>query len=129
MCERCEEEEQRNEVLDSFKNGSQQNACSLQKKDVKLQEPSKDEQFKDAWYQAIAKMSNQLKECILSSISYTEKMKNLYDELLRFDMTTDKKDIVKLLTMIKAYANMAQVNDSVIRSTTEILIEKTVGNH
>lgn len=128
MCERCEEEEQRREVLDSFKNGPQQNACSLQKKDDKLQELSKNEQFK-AWYQAIAKMSNQLKECILSSISYTEKMKNLYDELLRFDMTTDKKEIIKLLTMIKAYANMAQVNDSVIRSTTEILLEKTVGNH
>lgn len=127
MCERCEEEEQRRKVLDSF-TGPQQNACFLQKKDAKLQELMKDEQF-NAWYQAIAKMSNQLKECILSSISYTEKMKNLYDELIRLDMMTDKKEIVNLITMIKAYANMAQVNDSVIKSTTEILIEKTVGNH
>jgi hypothetical protein len=128
MCERCEEEEQRKKIFDSFKNGPQQNACSLQKKDAKLQELMKDEQF-NAWYQTIAKMSNQLKECILSSISYTEKMKNLYDELIRLDMMTDKKEIINLLTMIKAYANMAQVNDSVIRSTTEILLEKTVGNH
>jgi len=127
MCERCEEEERRDGILKSFEDNKQL-SCSVEKPtDTKVDEKFlADEDYKH-WYKSIATMSKQLKDCILSALSFSEKMKQLYDQLHNYDLKKDKGEIVKLMRMIEDYASMSKVNDAVIEQTTMIILEKTVG--
>jgi hypothetical protein len=72
-------------------------------------------------------MSKQLKDCILSALSFSEKLQKLYDQLHYYDLKKDKIEISKLIRTIEDYAQMAKVNDSVIEKTAEMIREKTVG--
>lgn len=127
MCERCEEEERRDGILKSFEDNKQL-SCSVEKPtDIKPDEKTfADEEYKK-WYISIVALSKQLKDCILSTLSFSEKMQKLYDQLHHYDLKKDKSEIIKLMRMIEDYAQMAKVNDAVIEQTTTMIINKTVG--
>lgn len=127
MCERCEEEERRDGILKSFEDNKQL-SCSVEKPtDIKLDLKILADEEYNKWYKSIATMSKQLKDCILSALSFSEKLKQLYDQLHYFDLKKDKIEISKLIRTIEDYAQMAKVNDSVIEKTAEMIREKTVG--
>lgn len=127
MCERCEDEEQHEKIMESFEEQKNSPSCPLKKQtDSKTEEIERSEQFKMR-YQIIAKMSKQLKECILSSMSYSKQIQELYVQLSKCDLVKDKEEIVKIIRTIEDYAQMMAVNDSVIEKTSQIIVEKTVG--
>jgi len=127
MCERCEEEERRDGILKSFEDNKQL-SCSVEKPtDIKLDLKILADEEYNKWYKSIAAMSKQLKDCILSALSFSEKLQKLYDQLHYYDLKKDKIEISKLIRTIEDYAQMAKVNDSVIEKTAEMIREKTVG--
>lgn len=127
MCERCEEEERRDGILKSFEDNKQL-SCSVEKPtDIKLDLKILADEEYNKWYKSIAALSKQLKDCILSTLSFSEKMQKLYDQLHHYDLKKDKSEIIKLMRMIEDYAQMAKVNDAVIEQTTTMIINKTVG--
>jgi len=120
MCEHCEEKNEQEKVLKSFN----ENSCELKKE---KNDENINEEFKQ-WYGTVAKLSKQLKECILSSKSYDSEMVKLFDELKKMDLKKDKKEIVLTLKRISDYANMQQVNINTVKVTVEILMDKIHGN-
>jgi hypothetical protein len=127
MCERCEDEERRDGILKSFEDNKQL-SCSVEKPtDIKLDLKILADEEYNKWYKSIAALSKQLKDCILSTLSFSEKMQKLYDQLHHYDLKKDKSEIIKLMRMIEDYAQMAKVNDAVIEQTTTMIINKTVG--
>lgn len=127
MCERCEEEERRDGILKSFEDNKQL-SCPVEKPtDIKLDVKILADIEYNKWYKSIAALSKQLKDCILSTLSFSEKMQKLYDQLHHYDLKKDKSEIIKLMRMIEDYAQMAKVNDAVIEQTTTMIINKTVG--
>lgn len=128
MCERCEEEERRDKILQSFEKQSKETSRPIEEPtNIKVDDKFlADEEF-NIWYKSIADMSKQLKDCVLSALSFAEKIKQLYDQLPRYDLRKDKNEIVKLIRMIENYAEMAKVNDAVTERTAQMILDKTVG--
>jgi hypothetical protein len=127
MCERCEERDEMTEIMNGF-GKKEKSAQSCPTKNGFAPKDMEAEEFKN-WYNQIAGFSKQLKECLLSSASFDEKMQNLYNELKTLDLLKDRVQIVKIAQTMLDYARMQETNAAVARQTAEILVEKIHGNH
>lgn len=81
-----------------------------------------------AWYEAIKRYNDQLKEALLSSQSFIERMVTIRKEMTHYDMKKDNGIIVGKLQDMKNLAMMAETDMKLIARTLEMIEGKVHGN-
>jgi len=121
-CERCEERGEQETILAGMEELRKKETSCLSSKNVD------DPQFKE-FYDFAKNYSKQLKDCLLSGVSFQERMLKLYDELKGCDMVRDHGKIVRIIREILDIARMQETNASVTKKTAEMLEERMSGTH
>lgn len=129
-CERCQERDEQEAIMKSFdaQKKNEESSCSCAVKPAEKVDLAEDPQFR-AYYDFVASFSKQLKECLLSGISFQERMLKLYYELKHCDLLQDHNKVAEIVREILDISRMQEVNVSVTKKTAEMLDEKLHGSH
>jgi hypothetical protein len=129
-CERCQERDEQEAIMKSFdaQKKNEESSCSCAVKPAEKVDLTEDPQFR-VYYNFVASFSKQLKDCLLSGVSFQERMLKLYDELKCCDMVRDHGKIVRIIREILDIARMQETNASVTKKTAEMLEERMSGTH
>lgn len=142
-CEKCAEIERQRKIAESFEKQTEEKiSCTLcsgkiteddRNKVVSgeytkslLKEDTKKEFT--AWYEAIARYSQQLREALLSSESFVNRMLEIHKDLKHYDMKKDNGTVVSKLQDMKNLAMMAETSMKTLSQTLNIIEEKLHGN-
>ena len=118
------------------------NSCSLCSKKIEPDDRNKvvsseykksllkedDREAFTAWYEAIARYSQQLRESLLSSESFVRRMLDIHKELHNLDLKKDNGTVVGKLQDMLNLAKMAGTDMKLIEQTLEQIEEKVHGN-
>jgi len=142
-CEKCAEQARMKQIAQSFqKSPEEKTSCTLCNGKIEpddrnkvvsgeytkslLKEDDKEDLY--AFREAIKRYNDQLKEALLGSESFIERMVAIHRDLPHYDMKKDSGIIVGKLKDMQGLAMMAKTNMMLIEKTLEMIEGKVHGN-